>query len=155
MISGCRGGVQAIIQQKLGRAIPHIHCFNRRLHLVVVDCILSVAGLIEYFDYCKTFHNFSPRSKVLALYSETHLYRLMEHRWSGHLKTTLSIVNNYWEVCRLLQSIAHENILRDGEIIVDANGLVCIIQTKLFCCSALLAKSILGIIAPQTNLANT
>ena len=28
MMPGRRGGVQAIIQQKLGRAIPYPHCFN-------------------------------------------------------------------------------------------------------------------------------
>ena len=33
----------------------------------------------------------------------------------GDLKTSLSIVNNYFKICRLLQSIVHENVFPDGE----------------------------------------
>ena len=43
--SECRGGVQAIIQQKLGLEVPYLHCFNHRLHLVAVNCISSILGL--------------------------------------------------------------------------------------------------------------
>lgn len=38
-MSGIRGGVQAIIQEKLGKQIPYIHCFNHKLHLVVVKAL--------------------------------------------------------------------------------------------------------------------
>ena len=45
------------------------------------------------------------------------------------------LMSQYCEIYRLLQSIAHENVLRDGEIIVNANGLLCVIQSKSFFCS--------------------
>ena len=34
---------------------------------------------------------------------------------------------------------------------VEASGLLCVIKTKSFCCNALLAKSMLGVIAPADN----
>lgn len=36
VMSGARGGVQALLQNKLGRYIPYIHCYNHQLHLAVV-----------------------------------------------------------------------------------------------------------------------
>ena len=59
---------------------------------------------------------------MYALYARTHLHRLMEHRWSGHLKTTSSIIKNYDKICRLLQSISAGTVIRDS--IVDARGLL-------------------------------
>ena len=150
VMCGCRGGVQAIIQQKLRREVPYLHCFSHRLHLVVVYCISSISGLTQYFDYCKTLYNFFRRPKVQSLYSGTYFHCLMEQRWTGHLKTILS-VNNCGEICRLLHSVADDNILPDGDIIVEASDLLCVIKTKSCCCNALLAKSILGVITPADN----
>lgn len=36
VMSGVRGGVQALLQKKLARYVPYIHCYNHQLHLVVV-----------------------------------------------------------------------------------------------------------------------
>ncbi|CAH0384780.1 unnamed protein product [Bemisia tabaci] len=36
VMSGSDGGVQALIQKKLKKIIPYVHCFNHKLHLVVV-----------------------------------------------------------------------------------------------------------------------
>ncbi|KAK0153405.1 hypothetical protein N1851_004914 [Merluccius polli] len=36
VISGKRGGVQKILQERFGREIPYVHCLNHQLHLVVV-----------------------------------------------------------------------------------------------------------------------
>lgn len=35
VMSGETGGVQTILQSKLKRRIPYVHCFSHRLHLVV------------------------------------------------------------------------------------------------------------------------
>jgi hypothetical protein len=34
-----KGGVQALLQQRLHRVIPYVHCCNHRLHLVLVKAI--------------------------------------------------------------------------------------------------------------------
>lgn len=40
VMSGHKGGVQTIIiQRALDRPIPYLHCFNHRLHLVVIHAI--------------------------------------------------------------------------------------------------------------------
>jgi len=58
VMSGCSGGLQALLQEELGREVPYLHCFNHCLHLVVVDTILIVSNLSNYFDYCKLLYNF-------------------------------------------------------------------------------------------------
>ena len=39
VMSGKHGGVQKLLQDKLGRDIPYVHCFNHQLHLVVVHSL--------------------------------------------------------------------------------------------------------------------
>lgn len=34
VMQGKKGGMQALIQQKLGKIVPYVHCYNHRLHLV-------------------------------------------------------------------------------------------------------------------------
>ena len=82
---------------------------------------------------------------MYALYAETHIHRLMEHRWSEHLKTTSSIIKNYEEICRLLQSISAGTVIRDGDTIVDTRGLLSVVQAKSFCFNAVLAKLTLNL----------
>lgn len=41
VMSGTRGGVQALLQNKLARYMPYVHCYNHQLHLVVVHVIQS------------------------------------------------------------------------------------------------------------------
>lgn len=41
VMSGIRGGVQALLQNTLARYMPYIHCYNYQLHLVVVHVIQS------------------------------------------------------------------------------------------------------------------
>lgn len=36
LISGKHGGIQKLLQQKLGHNIPYVHCLNHQLHLAVV-----------------------------------------------------------------------------------------------------------------------
>lgn len=36
VMSGSEGGVQLLIQKHYNRKIPYVHCFNHRLHLVLL-----------------------------------------------------------------------------------------------------------------------
>ena len=42
VMRGDKGGVQRLIQNELGREIPYVHCFNHRLHLVVVNDVTRI-----------------------------------------------------------------------------------------------------------------
>ena len=39
VMSGIRGGVQALLQKKVGKDIPYIHCYSHQLHLAVVHAM--------------------------------------------------------------------------------------------------------------------
>lgn len=58
VMSGERGGVQRIIADHCQRKIPFVHCFNHRLHLVVIHSIKGVRIISEFFDYLRAIRNF-------------------------------------------------------------------------------------------------
>jgi len=41
VMSGCKGGVQKLVSDAVGRHVIYIHCFAHRLHLVVLDVLKS------------------------------------------------------------------------------------------------------------------
>ena len=87
------------------------------------------------------------RSKVAEKYQGAHLHRLMPYRWSGHFQTTKSIIENYSEICSVLKDISSETI-RDGDILVEATGLLQIVSASKFCFFARVVKQILCLLAP-------
>ena len=54
VMSGKNGGMQRVIQDKLHRQIPYIHCFNHQLHLVIVHALSSEHAIESFFDVCST-----------------------------------------------------------------------------------------------------
>lgn len=59
VMSGEHAGIQQIIQQRLKRIIPYIHCVNHRLHLTIVAAIVTF----------KAHHYFSVKSKCCTTFS--------------------------------------------------------------------------------------
>jgi len=59
IMSGCKGGVQILLQDKLGRVIPYVHCFNHQLHLVVVHAMEAVPQVRNFFLLCEQLYVFS------------------------------------------------------------------------------------------------
>lgn len=57
-MSGKCGGVQKILQDRLGRKIPYVHCLNYQLHLVVVHAMSAEAALLEFFEVCDSLYKF-------------------------------------------------------------------------------------------------
>uniref|UniRef100_H2ZUD4 TTF-type domain-containing protein n=1 Tax=Latimeria chalumnae TaxID=7897 RepID=H2ZUD4_LATCH len=58
LMSGRHGGVQKLMQEKLEREIPYIHCFNHQLHLVIVHAMSSERGVEEFFNVCDSLYKF-------------------------------------------------------------------------------------------------
>ena len=48
-MSGKHGGVQKLLQNKLDRKIPLIHCFKHQLHLVVIHAMSFEAAIEDFF----------------------------------------------------------------------------------------------------------
>lgn len=53
VMSGCMGEVQKLISDELKRAVPYVHCFNHRLHLVVVHSMNRVSQVKQFFSICE------------------------------------------------------------------------------------------------------
>ncbi|MGH0146319.1 UNVERIFIED_CONTAM: hypothetical protein FKN15_016990 [Acipenser sinensis] len=79
VMSGVNGGVQALLQRKLGRHIPYLHCYNHQLHLVVVHAIL---------------YAFLHRHYITQKCNGPSLKRLLEIHWTSHLEVTKCVVDN-------------------------------------------------------------
>ena len=42
VMQGEEGGVRFYINKEIGREVPYVHCFNHRLHLVIVDVVKDI-----------------------------------------------------------------------------------------------------------------
>lgn len=68
VMSGKKGGVSGLLEQYLNRKIPYIHCFNHRLHLVVVKAVSDNDSLKNLFDMCVMLHEVFHHPKISSLY---------------------------------------------------------------------------------------
>ena len=137
VMSGKHGGVQKKLQEKIGKHIPYVHCFNHQLHLVVVHCMKKIDEVRKYFELCAKLYNFIRRPKLAAIYDGTKIKRPLEQRWTGHLETTDSIIQNHAEIANVLEECDSSN---DVDISVEATGLLSYIRKKEFLFIALTVK---------------
>lgn len=105
VMSGQFGDVQKIIERELRRNIPFVHCFNHRLHLVVVNSIQKVDLVREYFETSSLICNFFHRFKIKKIYEAINIARLIDTWWSCHLKAAKSVLDNYAEILDALDSL--------------------------------------------------
>lgn len=84
VMSGRTGGVQKILQERLGRRIPYVHCYNHRLHLVLINAIKHIDLVEIFFDLITMIYNFFQHYKVKNIYKGQSMKRLIETRWEGH-----------------------------------------------------------------------
>lgn len=113
-MSGPDGGVQKLIQSHYNRTIPYVHCFNHRLHLVVIAVVSDIDACRLFFDQVRLLHTFFNRFKIRREYEGTNIPRLIETRWSGHLKATECISKNYTELLAALKKISEGGGRRCG-----------------------------------------
>lgn len=149
VMSGKYGGVQTLIQDILGRKIPYIHCFNHRLHLIVIAVVSEIDSCRLFFDQVRLLHTFFNRFKVRRIYDGTNIPRLIETRWSGHFKAIQTIAKNYGELLDALKKIQNENAHKfDADDIALASGLTTAITEKKFLFMLKFLCEILSLIEP-------
>lgn len=105
VMRGDEGGIQKIIQDKLGRIIPYIHCLNHRLHLVIIAATDGILIVKLFFDNIKLVYNFFRRTKIQAMYEGSRILNVIETRWAGHVRATNTIFENYAEVVHTLRNV--------------------------------------------------
>ena len=108
----------------------YVHCYNHKLHLVVVNAISENDEVSSYFDTCSNLYHFTRRHNVSVLYEGKALQRLLLQRWTAHLLTTAAILDNYEELISLLKLCADSRKYVD--ISNKATGLLSQIHTLNF-----------------------
>ena len=58
VMSRVRGGVQAVLQKKIARDVPYIHCYNRQLHLAVVHAMQAESYAKTFLELSGALHSF-------------------------------------------------------------------------------------------------
>ncbi|XP_065323259.1 uncharacterized protein LOC135930390 [Gordionus sp. m RMFG-2023] len=104
VMSGRNGGVQTLLQKKINKNVPFIHCYNNKLHLVVQNWRFNVS--------CK--------------YTGHTLKRLLDQRWTGHLETSRIIYENFEAIGEVLFYFSNRTLNSEVSIhdSVEASGLL-------------------------------
>jgi len=92
VMAGCHGGVQKMLQDRLEKTIPYVHCYNHKLHLVVVSVMSAVAKVLELFVLCGCLYNFTKRPNMAVIYHGNRLKCLLDQHWTGHWETLSNII---------------------------------------------------------------
>ncbi|KAK6167026.1 hypothetical protein SNE40_021137 [Patella caerulea] len=153
VMSGNKGGVQRLLQNEFGREIPYVHCFNHRLHLVVVAVVSRIDAIKQYFDQVGLIYTFFQKIKAAEIYEGTSIKRVLDTRWNGHLNAITAIVNNYTEITNALRKIGSRQFSQfDGETVVTAIGLASVVTTPDFRFISVTMKRVLELLKPDDQL---
>lgn len=98
LMSVKHGGVPKLLQNKLDRDVPFIHCFNHQLHLVVVHAMSSEAAVQDCLGVCNMLYNFIRKPTVAMLCKGETLKRLLDQRWTGHLAAVKVVVKSFHDI---------------------------------------------------------
>ncbi|CAM4556543.1 unnamed protein product [Leuciscus chuanchicus] len=131
LMSGKHGGVQKLLQDRLGREIPYIHCFNHQLHLVVVHALSAEEAIGDFFKVCGMLYNFLRKPTVSTHYKGDTLKRLLDQRWTGHLATVSVILKNLEDIIAVLSKTSSSRAF-GSEVRVLATGLLHQIKERSF-----------------------
>ncbi|KRZ16002.1 hypothetical protein T11_7694 [Trichinella zimbabwensis] len=80
VMAGVHGGVQVLMQQRVGKYIPYVQCYNHKLHLIVINSALHDKEVHNFFGICGRLFMFLRRPNVAASYRGSALKRLLEQR---------------------------------------------------------------------------
>ena len=150
VMSGKSGGVQAILQERLHRSMPCIHCFNHRLHLIEMHVCDNLDYVRQYFYTCRLVNKFLSKFKVMMVFKNfggSAPPKLLEHRWSGHHFVAKLLVEKYDIIAKTFDHFVSID-LSNAELTITATGLLTTIRRRKFRFVGLVMKEILSIIKP-------
>ena len=146
VMRGDKGGVQRLIRNELGREIPYVHCFNHRLHLVVVNVVTRINAIKQYLDHVSLIYSFFQKIKAAEIYEGSSIKRVLDTRWYGHLSAIVAILRNYAEIA---DSLGLNQLNQfDGETVVTAVGLAAVVATRDFRFISVMMKRVLELLKP-------
>ncbi|XP_070400266.1 zinc finger MYM-type protein 1-like [Nothobranchius furzeri] len=151
LMSGKLGGVQALLQDELGREIPYVHCFNHQLHLVIVLVMSAERAIEDLVSVCNALYKFTRKPTVAARYKGNTLKRLLEQRWAGHLATVEVILKSFQEILEVLDHVENTPSF-PADTRMEAAGLRSAVSKPSFCFHALVVQKILAILEPPNRM---
>jgi hypothetical protein len=131
VMSGEKGGLQAIICEFCGRNVVYIHCFCHRLHLSIKAVMDEIEELKEHFTLVPALYSFFKLANVRNEYTGDNLKRLIVTRWSGHLRSCKIIQENYHEIVRTLEKAITNKKLKPEDR-AKATGFLVQVKSREF-----------------------
>ena len=142
VMSGCMGGVQKLMSDELKRNIPYVHCYNHRLHLVVVHTMHRVVQAKLFISICEQLYVFFRRQFLTTAYQGHKLKRVLEQRWTGHLESAKVVLECWHEILVALDEASDACL----DLSIEAAGLRVHVSKPEFAFIAAAAVDILMLI---------
>jgi hypothetical protein len=86
--------------------VLYLHCFNHRLHLVIIDTIEGIPEVADMFETCRCLYEFFKLVDVRNVYEGQTLKGLLTQRWSGHLQCLQAIVKSNADILECLEYLS-------------------------------------------------
>ena len=111
-----------MIQKKLDRCIPYIHCYSHGLHLVVVHAMQAEPCAKRFFDPSSSLYNLCNHHYDSERYDAPCLKRLLEIRWTSHYDVTKCIIENENQLLRIQSEMSEDDDVK-VDLCTEASGL--------------------------------
>lgn len=153
VMSGSTGGIQQIMQEKLGHPTPYVHCFSHRLHLALIELCSNVFLIQNFFETTQMLYKLFKHYRIKKLYEGTKLKKLIDTRWAGHYRSTVAVTENYDEIVKSLKQIKPGGDIKfDTTEIVTAEGILKCMNKLEFVYVMYFMRDILEIIKPADRI---
>lgn len=126
VMSGSRGGVNAIIKQQCPNAM-FIHCYAHRLNLVLLYGAKTIKKVRLFVYDLTAFHTFFSKSSKRSMLLREAGFKLPQAsttRWNYHSRATATITAHFQELRRAMSHIIDNDEDWDGDSYNGAVGLL-------------------------------
>lgn len=149
VMNGYKSGVSKRLQDYLKKIVPYVHCFNHRLHLVIVYTVSGVDAVRRYFEILKLIYTLFKKPKIRKIYEGKSVVRLLDTRWTGHLKASKAILGSYNSIVATIKRAIDDKKLKiESEDVATCIGLLKIITKEEFVLILLFMTELLSAIGP-------
>ena len=148
-MSGCTGGVQALMRQEVCPMALYVHCWAHRLNLVVVACCQDLDKAVSFFDNIQQLYTFfsstvrhdffEKTQEVLGKYRGRHreLKALSTTRWCCQSEACSAVAITLGPIIAAVEHFAQD---RSADRRVAAQSIVSFIDTDFVICLQLFRK---------------
>ena len=156
-MSGCYGGLQALVKQRFGEHVVFVHCYAHCLNLVLSDTASAAIDVISLFGSLEKLYVLFSRSVKAHLVFETDqrshnltvmsLKRINTVRWSSRERSLRVFLQRFQSIQRALTQIASDTSFENNQRDV-ANGLLETFNKKDILATACLFREIFSVTGP-------